>query len=136
MSDSLYPSEQTSVQVDNAYRRIERIYKQHHKVEPNRRKPVKAPLPDLTHVIDFENPNEHVFKIELQQNEHYLNTLKEYQSICSGLELPSVESWNVFGLKTYDGFMYVRGLIPPHQQLYWMNRYAISFSSKSFIKMC
>jgi hypothetical protein len=123
-SASLYPAEDvTPVTGNNAYRTIEKLYKQQHHVLPNRRKPVKAAPPDMTNVIDFDNPNDSLFKIQLQSNNFYETALKEYQTICPGLNLPPLEEWNVFGLKNYDGFMYVKGLIPPSQQLYWMNRY-------------
>lgn len=116
----------TALSVDNAYRRVERTYKQHCIVVPNRRKPQPSAPPDLSQVIDFHKSNENVFKIHLQENDFYLKTLEEYRAECKDLELPPIGEWNVYGLKNYEGFMFIRGLIPPHQQLYWMKRFVSS----------
>ncbi|KAL0476255.1 alkB [Acrasis kona] len=107
---------------ENVYRVVERIYKQHYYTPPNRTKPVAMPLPDLSKVVDFEASHPNLFEIDLKENQHYIDSLQAYNRECSGLDLPPLEQWRVYGLKGYDGFMYIRRLIAPEQQYYWMER--------------
>jgi alkylated DNA repair protein alkB family protein 1 len=124
----------------NRYKQVEKIYKvqfiTHDKNDRVLRKPKRAPLPDMSQVIDFVTlknySNESVLnenlsmveKVEFNSNvplyESLMNQLCE--QFGGDLKLPPLNEWNVYTLKDFPGFYFISQLFTPRQQLYWIEQ--------------
>lgn len=83
----------------------------------------KKPPPDLSEVIDFQDPStfrERVEKVELNESKHNI----------SKFGLRCVSEWRVYELKTCPGFIFIVNPFLPGTQHYWTRRCMEDFPRK------
>nr|CAG4716961.1 unnamed protein product [Naegleria fowleri] len=138
-SSSLYQTSETDS--DNAYRRVEKMYRKHH-VSNKHGKMVEADFPDTTHVIDFHNlqnntpenrqllepvvlPNTEIdmkyFEEALEKYNSYFSQ-DEYLKNTMRFTKEELMSKSIYTFKGYPGFYVIKDLMRPEQQIYWIKQ--------------